>query len=197
MRLDRTVTSTETHLRRVACALFVDEGFQQVSMRRLAAVLGIQAGSLYNHMESKQALLFDVIHQYEGQLLEAVRDCAESVREPADALLRYVDTVIRFRLRHRCEATLSRLELRSLSTAQRDIITALRHQHSELLRAMLASRRGPSPFTPADDFVERCILSLLDGVIDLDSAERAVPLDRIIQNYQTFIVNALYGSARR
>ncbi|MBV4523233.1 TetR/AcrR family transcriptional regulator [Pseudomonas sp. SWRI74] len=194
--LDQRVVSTEEHVRRIACKLFVDEGFHQVSMRRLAAALGIQAGSLYYHMESKQALLFDVIVGYESQLLDEVRGFTKAADGPVDALLRYVETVIRFKLRYRYAALLSRLEMRSLNTAQRDVIQALRREHCERLRVMLASRKEPAAFTCADDFLERCILALLDGVIDLNEADPAAPLHRIIHDYQALIVNTLGLTSR-
>ncbi|WP_025857805.1 TetR/AcrR family transcriptional regulator [Pseudomonas sp. CHM02] len=194
--LDQRIVTTEEHVRRIACKLFVDEGFHRVSVRRLAAVLGIQPGSLYNHMESKQTLLFDVIERHERQLLDEVRRLTKTADEVGDALLGYVETVIRFKLRYRYAALLSRLELRSLDSAQRDIINALRSEHCERLREMLGGKKGSSVFTCADDFLERCILVLLDGVIDLNDADPATPLHRVIHDYQKLIVNTLGWAPR-
>jgi len=47
-------------IRSVALRLFVTEGYRSVSLRQLAEQAGIQAGSLYHHIESKQCLLFDL-----------------------------------------------------------------------------------------------------------------------------------------
>ena len=43
-----------------AMALFAEKGFGQVSMRELAAHVGLTAGSLYHHFPSKQDLLYDL-----------------------------------------------------------------------------------------------------------------------------------------
>jgi AcrR family transcriptional regulator len=42
-------------------------------MRSLAASVGISAGSLYYHIDSKQALLSDLISEYELNLLQVFR----------------------------------------------------------------------------------------------------------------------------
>lgn len=42
---------------RVAATLFKNKGYSAVTMRDLAKAMGIKAASLYNHIESKQAIL--------------------------------------------------------------------------------------------------------------------------------------------
>ena len=52
-----------------ALELFAAKGFGQVSMRELAAHVGLTAGSLYHHFPSKQHLLFDLIEELFEELL--------------------------------------------------------------------------------------------------------------------------------
>ena len=47
-----------------------------MSLRRLASEVGIQAGSLYNHITTKQELLFDLIKTHMDELLERTRSGA-------------------------------------------------------------------------------------------------------------------------
>ncbi|CAM3832915.1 putative transcriptional regulator, TetR family [Pseudomonas reidholzensis] len=51
-----------------ALALFAEKGFGQVSMRELAAHVGLTAGSLYHHFASKQDLLYDLIEELYEEL---------------------------------------------------------------------------------------------------------------------------------
>jgi len=44
-----------------AAKLFKEKGYSAVTMRDLAKAMGIQAASLYNHIQSKQAILQDII----------------------------------------------------------------------------------------------------------------------------------------
>ena len=44
-----------------ACALFLKDGLEGFSMRKLAKAVGVTAPALYRHFESKEQLLFDVL----------------------------------------------------------------------------------------------------------------------------------------
>ncbi|TCK65228.1 TetR family transcriptional regulator [Winogradskyella wandonensis] len=46
---------------RVAAKLFKKKGFSAVTMRDLAKEMGIKAASLYNHIDSKQAILQEIV----------------------------------------------------------------------------------------------------------------------------------------
>jgi AcrR family transcriptional regulator len=46
---------------RVAAKLFKEKGYSAVTMRDLAKAMGIKAASLYNHINSKQAILNSII----------------------------------------------------------------------------------------------------------------------------------------
>lgn len=54
--------------REKAMALFAEKGFGQVSMRELAAHVGLTPGSLYHHFPSKQDLLYDLIEELYEEL---------------------------------------------------------------------------------------------------------------------------------
>ncbi len=60
-----------------ALELFAERGFAQVGMRELAAHLGIRAGSLYHHFQSKESLLFELIEELYDELLEAAEYAAK------------------------------------------------------------------------------------------------------------------------
>ena len=46
---------------RIAAQLFKEKGYSAVTMRDLAKTMGIKAASLYNHIDSKQSILQDII----------------------------------------------------------------------------------------------------------------------------------------
>lgn len=53
--------SRKQEIIRTAATLFKERGYSAVTMRDLAAALGIKAASLYNHISSKQQLLKEII----------------------------------------------------------------------------------------------------------------------------------------
>ena len=48
-------------IRKAGLRLIFEHGYAAMSLRQLAAEVGIQSGSLYNHISTKQELLFDLI----------------------------------------------------------------------------------------------------------------------------------------
>src|ERR1700742_2306597 len=78
-----------------ASRLFREKGFGAVSMRDLAENVGVEAASLYNHIQSKseilQAICFKVANDFLSHL-EAV----QSSQEPA---LKKLEMIIRFHIR--------------------------------------------------------------------------------------------------
>jgi AcrR family transcriptional regulator len=57
--------------------LLEDEGPQALSMRRLAGELGIQAPSLYKHVDGKERIEAELQHRALTQLAEALRPAAD------------------------------------------------------------------------------------------------------------------------
>ena len=53
-------SARKTQIDRTATALFRARGFAATSMRELAAELGMEAGSLYSHIKSKEEILHRV-----------------------------------------------------------------------------------------------------------------------------------------
>ncbi|MCL6692118.1 TetR/AcrR family transcriptional regulator [Pseudomonas sp. R3.Fl] len=124
-------------LRRVALQLFVEQGFQSVSLRQLANALGMQAGSLYNHMDSKQALLFELIEEHESDLLDTLRAEDPSNASGLQRLRQYIHSHVHFSLANHGRQVLSRLELRQLTNEQKNAIMVIRLAQIEHMRGII------------------------------------------------------------
>jgi TetR/AcrR family transcriptional regulator, cholesterol catabolism regulator len=58
----------------VAERLFSERGYQATTIREIARELQIEGGSLYSHISSKQALLYEIVLRGSEQFLRAGRD---------------------------------------------------------------------------------------------------------------------------
>ena len=80
--------NTADEIRQVALDLFFKRGFQATTLRHIASRVGIQVGSLYNHITSKGDLLFDIMETVMLDLLEDQRQVlAKSYLDRAVELL--------------------------------------------------------------------------------------------------------------
>ena len=56
-------------IRKAGLRLIFEHGYAAMSLRDLAAEVGIQVGSLYNHISTKQELLFELVQDHVNELL--------------------------------------------------------------------------------------------------------------------------------
>ena len=66
-------------IRKAGLRLIFEHGYEAMSLRQLAGEVGIQAGSLYNHISTKQELLFDLIQDHINELLRQLDRAIEAV----------------------------------------------------------------------------------------------------------------------
>ncbi len=69
---------TRAEIFRAAAILFHQRGFNATSMRQLADQVGIEASSLYNHIQSKSELLNELCSEIAGLFLDSVNRIRES-----------------------------------------------------------------------------------------------------------------------
>ena len=65
-------TNNKDKIFSTAVSLFAKSGYSSVSMRDIASAVGIKASSIYNHFESKEAILESIFDYYVMQLNEAI-----------------------------------------------------------------------------------------------------------------------------
>lgn len=152
-------------IRNTALHMFVERGYQSVSLRQLASAIGMQAGSLYNHIESKEALLFELIEAYEIHLLQALPGKLLILCDPLKALNAFIKSHVAFTFEHRQRWLLARLEYRCLAASQQGRIIALRQDTAERLGAILQAGMDQGRFVkvPVRTMVP-CMLAMLNEI---------------------------------
>jgi AcrR family transcriptional regulator len=129
------MSERRSELTRQAARLFAEKGYHGTSIGDLAAAMGVQKGSLYAHIDSKQDLLYEALR--EGA--EGFHGMLEAVPEelPATEKLRLA---LRGHLRIVAEqldvATVWVQEWRYLEGERRDEFVAARRRYEERIRAL-------------------------------------------------------------
>ena len=125
-------------IRHAALRLIHRHGFAAMSLRDLAAEVGIRPGSLYNHIATKQSLLFDLMHEHMTTLL-AETDAALAAAGPAplDRLRSFIAHHVLYHLERKREVYIANFELRALDAANAARILAMRHDYEARLIGLL------------------------------------------------------------
>ncbi|MFI0395292.1 TetR/AcrR family transcriptional regulator [Paracoccus jiaweipingae] len=122
-------------IREQARKLFARHGFAAVTMRQIAAAVGVQAGTLYAYTADKEALLFDLLRSHMQDLLAQWRDPVQD--GPVARLQAFSRFHIATSLDHPEAVFLSYMELRNLSPANHTAIARLRRDYEDALEVIL------------------------------------------------------------
>jgi AcrR family transcriptional regulator len=121
-----------------ALELFALKGFGQVSMRELAAHLGLTAGSLYHHFPSKQHLLFDLIEELHEELLATLTPGPKRLRSAESPLCVLIRAHWNLHRERPLQFRLAERDLCCLSDTQQQQILNLREQYERQLLQLIA-----------------------------------------------------------
>lgn len=160
--IDRVATSPRrAEMVRVAARLFSERGYHGTSMQHLADALGLQRGSLYAHIGSKEELLFDVVDEGAERFLERGERALEmqafaSVRLRV-LLIGHVETAIE----HLHAATVFLNEWRYLSEPLRARVQTKRDRYESIVRTIVEDGISAGEFRADANvrFAARLVLS--------------------------------------
>src|SRR5215212_3772134 len=95
--VDRVTKSTPVSPQTVQGAardLFANRGYRGTSMKDIAEGLGVSAPNLYNHVPSKQDLLFTIMDVAMDRALAALDVALEGVRDVSEQLRRATEATV-------------------------------------------------------------------------------------------------------
>src|SRR6201994_2984802 len=121
-----------------ACELFAERGYRGTSMKDIAETLGVRASSLYNHVTSKQDILFAIMDKAMDRALDAQEEALAGLADVAGQLRAATESLVLDFLRNPAEVTVCNAEVRSLDPANRAAIVAKRDRYADRVRAIIA-----------------------------------------------------------
>ena len=134
------MSTRRAELTRTAARLFAEKGYHGTSIGDIAEALGVQKGSLYSHISSKQDLLYETMREGAAAFhaaLDAVPDegpVVDRIRAALRAHLRVVSEQLDV-------ATVFMREWRYLEGERRDEILAERRRYEDRVRGLFAEGR--------------------------------------------------------
>ncbi|NPD20676.1 TetR/AcrR family transcriptional regulator [Alterinioella nitratireducens] len=153
---------TGPKVRDAALRLFARHGFAAVSMRQIAAEVGVQAGALYLYTPDKQTLLFDLMRDHLEDLLASWQVPEGSAVDQLEAFCRHH---IRYHLDRPELVFIAYMELRNLEPENFAVIEALRRQYEDRLEMILRAGQAARSFDlPDSKLAALAIIAMLTGV---------------------------------
>jgi AcrR family transcriptional regulator len=187
--------NTADGIRQVAMDLFYKQGFQATTLRHIASRVGIQVGSLYNHIESKGDLLFEIMETVMRDLLEDQRQVAQTP-DVVERMRLLVYHHVKFHGERAEEVFIGNSELRSLNRGQRTRIVGLRHEYEQMFQNELEDGIRQGKFLPVDvQITAYGILAMTTWVSAWYSARGRLSLEEIAEIYTAIVLRGIWNPA--
>lgn len=177
---------TEAAIREAAARLIARHGFEAVSMRQLAAEVGVQAAALYRYYPTKEALLYRLMREHMQGLMAAWNAERPAVEDPRERLAAFVDNHIRYHVEWRHSTHVSNMELRSLGHDHLTAILRLRTAYEKELRAILRDGVEQGAFDIEDiALTAMAVIQMITGVIVWFRPDERLSVTEVARKYQT------------
>lgn len=147
-----------------ALKLFARSGYAAVSMREIAAEVGVRAGALYLYTPDKQTLLFDLMKDH-LQALDAAWTRARGGTTPLERLKVFVEFHVEYHFDLRDAVFISYMELRNLTSDNFAHITGMRSRYEDALAGILREGMAEGVFAAGDEKVAvYAVIAMLTGI---------------------------------
>lgn len=183
---------TTRAIRDAGLRLIYQHGYEGMSLRQLAAEVGIQAGSLYNHIATKQDLLFDLVKEHLEQLLAHLDRALAGIDEPVAQMKAFVAFHVNYHMVRKREVSVVNSELRSLEPPNYAAIIALRRAYERRLTDIIEAGMSEGTFAATDPRVATfAILALLTGVCTWYRPNGRLGRDEIVAIHTKLVLDGI------
>jgi AcrR family transcriptional regulator len=141
----------EDQVRAAALRLFKEKGYHATSMRDIASEVGINKGSLYSYIRSKEDLLIPVFEQAMGVLLTQIEAvAADTALTPTERLQRAIHAHVTVVADHLDILTVYLSEWRQLGADSLTTVRLQRERYAALFLAILQDGVASGEFRQMD-----------------------------------------------
>lgn len=172
-----------------AVALFSRKGYHATTVRDIADEVGMQSGSLYAHIASKEDLLFAVVMRATDQFMAVIKPIADG-DEPASAKLkRAMAAHIRLVAQSPEAATVFLHEWKALAPKRRQVVAERRAAYEGELGRIIRQGVEAGEFRQVDEtFVRLLVLSAVNWVYQWYKPGGGLGADEVAERFHEIIL---------
>ena len=175
-----------------ATRLFMEKGFGSASMRDIAEHVGVEAASLYNHIQSKSEILQDICFKVANQFilnLEQVEASSASSLEKMESLIRFH---IRMMLQQYESIYISDHEWRHLPEPYLSNFLNQRRHYRKRLASIIEHGMQTGQMKQIEPYVAvLTILSAISGIESWHRSRKNITEEVLEENMVKFLIEGL------
>ncbi len=190
--MSATAIPRKDQILQAAAKLFRERGFFATSVRDIAEIVGLQGGSLYAHIASKDDVLWEIVSHSADRFFKTLKPVIDSDRDTPrklrDAIIAHVGVITA----DLDSAAVYTNEWRHLSDTRRAEFTARRDEYQELFRGLVRQGIREGYLSPVDEaYATLFILSALNYVYLWFRAEGRMSSEALAKMMADFIFDGL------
>lgn len=175
---------TLRNLRSAAIRLLSEHGYEAMNLRMLAKSVGVQVGSLYNYIDSKQQLLFWLMKESVEGLLAEFNQRMEEDDEPPVQMRDFVIVHLNYHISHLQESLVLNAEKRSLTPKNHRSISSFERLYTAKVQDIIERGVASGEFRVADPQVATfALLQMLTSIIRWYQPRGRLPREDLIKVY--------------
>lgn len=178
-----------------AVRLFAERGYDQLSMRDLAAAAGCSPANLYHHFGSKYELFFTIIEEAMLLHLAGLEDALRAHGDPVDQLQHVLESHLRLHL-ERPEVRLLNHDFYPLRGEERGRFAAQRDRYEHGVRAIVARARDEGRLRVEDP--KLAVMVALAGATEVERWYRPdgeLAAGEVVRRIAGFLMDGFRGGA--
>lgn len=181
----------------VAIELFARRGFQATSIRDIAEVLGLKAGSLYSHIASKDDLLWEIVDLAAERFFAAARPIVASDLVTTEKLSRLMAAHVKVITDNLDAAAIYSTEWRHLGDDRRRTFAARRDEYEGIVRDLVLGCIHEGHFAAVDEkFATLLILSSINWIYQWYRPDGPMTPEEIARKLTDMLFNGLKRAGR-
>ena len=178
-----------------AVRIFRQKGYHATSMRNIADAVGLQKGSLYHYIPSKEALLFKIFERSSGALTQQLEAISASRDSPPDKLRRAIESHLVALCAQLDIYTVYLSERRALTNRYHAKVRAEGEKHARVIEKILQEGIAHKNFRAVDTkMVALAILGMCNWLYQWYSPDGRLTPQQIAAIFSDVVIN---GLARR
>lgn len=135
--MQQQFSSTKERLYQICQRLFYEKGYKGTTMRDIAAEMGLEAASIYNHIDSKMDMLDTWLFEMSEAFHKGIEHIIDSSHTPADKIRAIIALHIRITVNEPYKAALLANEWRNLKEPRLTQFTTERDLYESQVRSVI------------------------------------------------------------
>lgn len=180
-----------------AVRIFKQKGYHATSMRDIADAVGLQKGSLYHYISSKEELLFKIFERGSGALTKRLEEIVASADSPTGKLRRAIEAHLIELCNQLDIFTVYLSERRALSSRHHAKMRTEGERHAELLEQIIRQGIASGNFRKVDSkMAAHAILGMCNWLYQWYSPDGRLTPQQIAKVFADLIVLGLASRTR-